>query len=80
MQGFQRALELLVSRDDFDFVRARSAKVRAEGILDREIMIYRAASVPDLLAPAKRPAYEALGMGNGRRQAKSRRQRACDRA
>lgn len=80
MRGFQRALEILVSRDDFDFVRARSAKVRAEGILDREIMIYRAASVPDLLTPAQRPAHEALGMGDGCRQAKPRRQSARDRA
>ena len=80
MRGFQRALEILVSRDDFDFVRARSVKVRAEGTLDRKIMIYRAASVPDLLTPAKRPAHEALGMGDGCRQAKPRRQRARDRA
>ena len=80
MQGSGRALELLVSRDDFDFVRARSAKVRAEGTLDRKIMIYRAASVSDLLTPAKRPAHEALGMGNGCGQAKPCRQRARDRA
>ena len=65
MQGFQRALEILIRGDDFDFVRARSARVRAEGILDRKIMIYRAASVPDLLTPAERPAHEALGMGDG---------------
>ena len=80
MQEFQRALEILVSRDDFDFIRARSAKISAEGILDREIMIYRAASVPDLLTPAQRPAHKALGMGDGCGQAKSRRQRARDRA
>ena len=80
MRGFQRALEILVSRDDFDFVRARSVKVRAEGILDRKIMIYCAASVPDLLTPAQRPAHEALGMDDGCGQAKPRRQRARDRA
>ena len=79
MQEFQRALEILVSRDDFDFIRARSAKIRAEWALDREIMIYRAASVPNLLTPPERPAYEALGMGDSCGQAKPRRQRACDR-
>ena len=80
MQEFQRALEILIRDDDFDFVRARSVKVRAEGILDREIMIYRAASVPDLLTPAQRPTHEALGMGDGCGQTKPRRQRARDRA
>ena len=80
MRGSGRALEILIRGDDFDFVRARFAKVRAEWALDRKIMIYRAASVPDLLAPAQRPAHEALSMGNGCGQTKPRRQRARDRA
>ena len=80
MQEFQRALEILILGDNFDFIRARSVKVRAEGIVHRKIMIYRAASVPDLLTPAERPAHEALGMGDGCGQTKPRRQRARDRA
>ena len=80
MRGSGRALEILIRDDNFDFIRAKSVKIRAEGILDRKIMIYRAASVPDLFIPAKRPAHEALGMGDGCGQAKPRRQRARDRA